>query len=58
MFIVSLQNDNMLRQLQRLVRFYDLIRKKAASALTTFQPALEAIEASTKDCTICEIVPL
>merc|ERR1719500_2545663 len=33
------KNDNLLRQLQRLVRFYELLRKKASSALTTFQPA-------------------
>ena len=54
MFIVSVQNDNMLRQLQRLVRFYDLIIKKGASALTTFEPAAGAIDAATSTCTKCK----
>ena len=53
MFIVSVQNDNMLRQLQRLVRFHDLIRSKAASALTTFQPAAGLIGWATSDCSTC-----
>ena len=53
MFIVSVQNDNMLRQLQRLVRFYDLIKKKAASALTSFGAAAKAIGKATKDCSTC-----
>ena len=53
-FIASFKNDNMLRQLQRLVRFFDLIRKKANSALTTFQPAAEAISAATADCSTCK----
>jgi len=47
------KNDNLLRQLQRLVRFYELLRKKASSALTTFQPAAEAISTATSDCSTC-----
>jgi len=47
------KNDNLLRQLQRLVRFYELLRKKANSALTTFQPAAEAISTATSDCSTC-----
>jgi len=47
------KNDNMLRQLQRLVRFYDLITKKGASALTTFEPAAGAIGTATSDCSTC-----
>merc|ERR1719500_1441547 len=47
------KNDNLLRQLQRLVRFYELLRKKASSALTTFQPAAEAIITATSDCSTC-----
>jgi len=52
------KNDNMLRQLQRLVRFYDLLRRKANSALTTFQPAAEAIGIATTDCTTCRDLSL
>lgn len=47
------KNDNMLRQLQRLVRFYDLIGKKGNSALTTFQAAADAISTATNNCTKC-----
>lgn len=47
------KNDNMLRQLQRLVRFYDLIGKKANSGLTTFDPAAKAISTATNNCTKC-----
>jgi len=47
------QYDNVRRQLKRLTKFYGVIRNKAALALTTFQPAKEAISASTNDCTFC-----
>ena len=53
MFFVSLQNDNMLRQLQRLVRFYDLIKKKSVSALSTFEAAAELISNATSGCSTC-----
>ena len=43
----------MLRQLQRLTFSYELIKRKAEKALTSFQPAADAISDSTNACTTC-----